>query len=247
MKSTELVGGPYVTASTNSMYSYAQKVGYNISAIYGYKTDGLLQASDFAADGTPLIPVISKAQPGDIKYVDFNNDKIIDGNDQTIIGNAVPKLNFSADIAVRYKNFDLEVLLQGTGQSDAVLLGMLANPLDMSFDGGIPTTYYSTRYWQPTRTDARFPRITTSPANSKLTSDFWFENAAYMRIKFAQFGYNLASNSLKRVGISNIRLYLNAQNPYTFSSLKIMDPESRGNQWTYPVMQMYTIGANVKF
>lgn len=237
-----LLSGPYITTTT------IDQVGSSIGSLYGYKTAGLLQAGDFDNNGNPLIPVLPGSKPGDIKYLDIGKkDGRITSDDQTLIGNPTPQLNYFSNFRVAYKGFDLEFLLQGTGKSDAPLLDMFALPLDMSKDGGVPTRYYSTNYWTPEHTDARFPRISIAPANNKLPSDFWFQDAAYLRIKYIQLGCNLNSTFLKRAGISSFRLYANAQNPFTITRLKLTDPESRGNQWTYGIMKTYTVGVNIQF
>lgn len=224
------------------------QVGYPIRSYYGYRTDGLLQASDFDGAGNPLVPVISPgAKPGDIKYLDMSGDGKITEEDMRVLTNLMPKLNYFANIGFTYSKFDLEFLLQGTGKSAAALSGMMALPLDESFDGGIPTEYYSQHYWTPERTNARFPRLRAQPADNKLSSDFWLENGAYLRFKYIQLGYNFDSPKLTLVGVNGIRLYLNAQNPFTFTSMRLMDPESRGNQWSYPIMRFYTMGVHVKF
>ncbi|MNX96462.1 hypothetical protein D3C86_1287790 [compost metagenome] len=207
----------------------------------------MLQSSDFDGSGNPLVPVLTDAKPGDIKYLDLNKNGIIDADDQTNIGNPNPQLDYFANFRIAYKKINLEFLLQGTGKSNAPLLNEFAFPLDMSGNGGVPTTYYSENYWTPQRTDARFPRISTAPANNRLSSDFWFQNAAYLRVKFIQLGYDLNNSFVKQMGISSIRFYVNAQNPVTFSSLKITDPESRGDEWTYGIMKTYTLGLNVQF
>lgn len=235
-----LRGGPYISGGT------IHKEGYALGSLYGYKTNGLLQASDFKADGTPLVPIIANEKPGDIHYVDVNGDNVIDGKDQTVIGNPTPKVDYFANIRLTYKKWELEMLLQGVSKDDAILAGMLAYPLDMSFDGGVPTRYYADNYWTPQRTDARFPRLTTSPSINKLNSDFWIQNGAYARIKYIQLGYNFSSQRLKRVGINGARIYVNAQNPFVFTSMKLVDPESQGNQWTYGIMKMYTAGVSIQ-
>jgi TonB-linked SusC/RagA family outer membrane protein len=237
---TSLRGGPYIdNASIN-------KEGYALNSIYGYKTNGLLQASDFKPDGTPLVPIIANEKPGDIKYVDVNGDGVIDGKDQTVIGNPTPKVDYFANFRLTYKRWELEALFQGVSRTDAVLGGMLAYPLDMSFDGGVPTRYYADNYWTPQRTNARFPRLTTSPSINKLSSDFWFQNGAYIRVKYIQLGYNFSSDRLKRIGVNGARVYVNAQNPFVITSMKLVDPESQGNQWTYGIMKMYTAGVSIQ-
>lgn len=235
-----VLGGPYISGRN------IDKEGYALKSLYGYKTNGLLQAADFKPDGTPLVPVIANAKPGDIRYLDQNGDNVIDGNDQTVIGNPTPRADFFANFRITYKKWELEMLLQGVSKSDAVLSGMLAYPLDMSFDGGVPTQYYADNYWTPERTNARFPRLTTTPDINKLSSDFWIQNGAYIRMKYIQLGYNFSSTTLKRIGVNGARVYLNAQNPFVFTSMKLVDPESQGNQWTYGIMKMYTAGVSIQ-
>jgi TonB-linked SusC/RagA family outer membrane protein len=223
------------------------EVGSSINSIYGYRTNGLLQASDFDGSGKPLVPTLPNAKQGDIKYLDLNGDNVIGAADQDVIGDPIPRLNYFANLRVAYKNFDIETLIQGVGNNNAVLYGMFAQPLDLSADGGIPTTYYSKNYWTPEHTNARFPRLSTAPANNKLSSDFWFQNGAFLRVKYIQLGYNAQNSFARKLGVNGIRLYVNAQNPATFTSVKITDPESRGYQWTYGIVEMYTVGLNVKF
>ncbi len=165
------------------------EVGGSINSIYGYKTDGLLQQSDFDNTGKALVPVLPFAAPGDIKYLDLSEDGKINEQDQMLIGNPVPQINYFSNFRVSFKKLDLEFLLQGTSKSDAVLLDMFALPLDMSKDGGVPTKYYAANYWTPERTSARFPRLSATPANNKLSSDFWFQDGAYLRVKYIQLGY----------------------------------------------------------
>ncbi|MNY41997.1 hypothetical protein D3C86_1768530 [compost metagenome] len=138
-------------------------------------------------------------------------------------------------------------MIQGTGKSDVTLLGMFALPLDQSFDGGVPTQYYDGKYWTPERTDAKFPRLSSNPTVNKLSSDFWFQNGAYTRVKYIQLGYSLNKSLVKKMGLSAIRVYINAQNPFTISHTNLTDPESRGNQNTYGITKLYSMGARVNF
>ncbi|TYP96234.1 TonB-linked SusC/RagA family outer membrane protein [Sphingobacterium allocomposti] len=238
-----LVGGPY-----DGSGAVRNQVGSSIGSFFGYRTDGLLQADDFDDNGNPLIPVRSHlSAPGDIKYIDINQDGLIDEADQTIIGDPMPRINFFSNFRFDYKNFDLEFLLQGTGRSDAMLTGMFALPLDGIADGGVPTTYYADNYWTPDRTDARFPRLNNSPGDNRMASDFWFQNGAYVRVKFIQLGYTLHQQLANRLKLSGLRVFLNAQNPMTFTSMKLVDPESRGDQWKHSIMATYSVGASIRF
>lgn len=240
-----LKGGPYIDAALNT--STINQEGGPVFGVYGYEAKGLLQASDFGADGKNLIPIYAGQKPGDIRYVDQNGDNIVDGNDQKLIGNSNPEYNYFANFKIDYKNWDLEWLIQGVSNADIAMKGMLAYPLDMAADGGVPTKYYSENYWTPERTNARFPRLSTAPAANKMSSSFWFQNGAYMRMKFIQLGYNIRNTMLKRAGIQGIRVYANTQNPFVITSMKLMDPESQGNQWTYGIMKTYMAGVTVQF
>ncbi len=240
-KVLKLVDGPYATPTV------INQEGFSLNSIYGYQTAGLLQMSDFDNTGNPLVPVLPLSKPGDIKYLDLNGDQVIGQEDQGVIGNPVPKFNYFANLRIAYKNFDFETLFQGVGSSDAVLYGKFAQPLDLSADGGVPTTYYADNYWTPERTNARFPRLSTSPAINKESSNFWFQNGAYLRVKYAQLGYTFQKSAARKLGLSSVRAYINAQNPFTFTSVKITDPESRGYEWTYGLVELYTVGFSVKF
>lgn len=237
-----LLGGPYVGST------WINEVGGPIGAIYGYRTGGLLQEEDFDEAGNPLVPTRGgNAAPGDIRYYDLDGDGIVDANDQERIGNPNPRLQYFTNFEFNYKNWDFEFLLQGTGQSDSPLRGFWAHPLSAGSDGGVPTRYYSENYWTPTRTDARFPRTSTIPTYNMESSDFWFQNAAYLRVKYIQLGYTFDTKLLDQLGSTSFRVYANAQNPFTFTSMEITDPESRGNEWTYGNMEMYTVGLNIRF
>jgi TonB-linked SusC/RagA family outer membrane protein len=238
-----LLGGPYIANSATTI----QQEGYSIGSVYGYKSAGLLQQSDFDDLGQPLVPITTGQRPGDIRYLDLNNNGVIDDQDQGRIGNPTPEVNYFGNLTLNYKNFDLDFLIQGTGKSDVTLLGMFALPLDQSFDGGVPTQYYDGKYWTPERTDAKFPRLSSNPTVNKLSSDFWFQNGAYTRVKYIQLGYSLNKSLVKKMGLSAIRVYINAQNPFTISHTNLTDPESRGNQNTYGITKLYSMGARVNF
>ncbi|MGV3503643.1 MAG: SusC/RagA family TonB-linked outer membrane protein [Adhaeribacter sp.] len=236
------LGAPYISGSS------VHNVGDPIRSYYGYASNGLLQESDFDAEGNPLVPVFAGQKPGDIRYVDQDGDNVISSTDLKVLKRFVdPKVVYFGNFGARYKTFDFEMLVQGAGERASFYNSMHARPLDESGDGGVPTKYYSENYWTPERTDAEFPRLVVNSGSNKLFSDFWFRNGAYTRIKFLQLGYNFSSDWLQKAGIVGGRVYVNAQNPFTWTELKLIDPESMGHEWTYPVMKVYTLGFNLKF
>jgi TonB-linked SusC/RagA family outer membrane protein len=238
-KILSLRGGPYI--STNSI----NKEGYPIGVYYGYRTDGLLQQKDIDAN----IPRLSNQKAGDVKYLDLTGDNQINEADKEIQGNPNPQGTYSANIRLEYKGFDFETQVNGFTRSTAMLSGRYAAvPLSPSntSGGGIPMTW-QTDYWTPTNSGAYFPRLLPDQTNNLQPSDYWMKNAAYARVRFIQLGYTIQGAGLKRLGVNRFRIYANAQNPFTISKMKYLDPESRGTEETYPLMQFYTLGLSIRF
>lgn len=245
---TSLPGGRFFKGTA----ALVNQVGGPIDAYYGYLTDGLLQYGDFESDKTTAkVPVRNGSAPGDIRYIDFNKDGEIDEKDQTMIGNGVPKYNYFANIEFDWNNFNLEFLLQGVGKVDLSnnrfgnAIGYVINPIDLTASGGIPTTYYAANAWRPNNMDARYPRINATPTVNTPNSDFWLQNGAYLRMKFIQLSYALKGNWMKKAGIQYARVYVNTQNPFVISNVKLVDPESQGGSRTYGIMKSYTIGCRI--
>ena len=88
--------------------------GQPLGSYFGYKTDGLFQSYDEIANSA--LPVGASVQPGDVKYVDQNNDGVIDEKDRVILGNAFPRYTFGFTYNMTWKGFDLNVMLQGVGK-----------------------------------------------------------------------------------------------------------------------------------
>jgi TonB-linked SusC/RagA family outer membrane protein len=216
--------------------------GKSISENYGYKSLGLIQQSDIDNN----IPVISGQGAGDIRYADMNGDGIINNDDRVALGPVDPVSTYFGNLSIKIRNFDFETLITGTGKVAAFYTGRIAIPLNVSGEGGTPLNWHRD-YWTAQNTNARFPRLLTAPGNNGLMSDFWQANGAYARVKYIQLGYNLPESVIGRLHIRGIRVYVNAQNPFTFTKLKVIDPETRGDQGTYPMFKTNTIGLNVRF
>jgi TonB-linked SusC/RagA family outer membrane protein len=213
--------------------------GGAFTEFWGYKTSGLLTAQDLANK----VPVMGGQQEGDIKYVDVNNDGLINTNDWTSLGNGDPLNTYFANISVAFKNFDFEVQLNGVGKNIKFYSGRYAYPLDIGGLGGTPFVE-QTDYWTPTNLNARYPILRPTAGNNGQFSDYWVLNAGFTRVRYLQLGYTLPAAMTKKWA-KNLRIYLNAQNPFTFSDMKMIDPESGGNQSTYSIMKVYTVGVNI--
>lgn len=244
----ELFGGPYY--DSNSI----NKEGYALNSNLVYPTVGLLQESDFTKDASGKwipkegIVIWDGQQPGDIHYIDQNKDGEITADDRVIRGDDQPSLNYFANISLDWKKWNLEVLFQGVTGVDAYYSAPYSFGLDITGDGMVPLAA-QTDYWTPTNTDARYPRLAPNATygNNAHQSDYWFFDASYCRVKYIQLGYTFDQLGLKKLGVSSIRLYVNAQNPFTFAKDDLVDPESRGQLGSYPLVKTYSFGVNLNF
>jgi len=231
-----LRGGPYISGST------INEKGYAIGSYYGFRTDGLLQQSDIDKN----VPVFSGEEAGDIKYVDVNKDGVLNDEDRVILGNPNPQGNYFGNVRVDLKNVYLQVQANGFTHSMGVYTGRYTVPINIGGDGQVPMVW-QTDYWTPAHTNARLPRLTPNPVADLFPSDFWAVNAAFLRVRYIQAGYDFKPALIKRIGLSSAEVYVNVQNPFTFSQMKHLDPESRGDELTYPLMKFYTLGLTFKF
>ncbi|WP_301193031.1 SusC/RagA family TonB-linked outer membrane protein [Plebeiibacterium sediminum] len=227
---------------------------------YGYKTDGLYKNQDEIRNSATFIG--ANLQPGDVKYVDRNEDGVIDDNDRYILGNAFPRYNYGFTYNATWKGFDFNMLWQGVGKRDMALRGEMIEPFHGSY-------YYvmfehQLDYWTPNNTDAKYPRLINNAASSSYTNNYGhgsdrnLYNAAYLRLKNVQLGYTLPKRLVQKVGMQKFRLYVTGQNLLTFTKNKFIDPESTefGNSMNasgansgrnYPTLKYYGGGIDIEF
>lgn len=242
--------------------------GEPLSSYYGLKVERLFQADDFVngvlREDIPIPDGITRSQlgPGDIKYVNQNDDKIIDNNDRVIYGNAFPRFTFGINYSVSWKGFDLNMLFQGVLKRDYILRGELKEP----YQGNWGSTMYTHMmdYWRPDNTGAKYPRLSNagSPSNNnnwQRLCDINVNDGKYIRLKNIQIGYTLPKRYSSIVGIEKFRISLNAQNLFTIATESYFDPEATefgndmavgaGSNWArnYPLMKYFGVGLNIEF
>jgi len=235
------------------------KTGVPINSYYGYKTVGFFKSYEEIASSA--LPVGERVQPGDLKFVDRNNDHIIDFNDRFILGNAFPRYTFGLSYALRWKGLDLSLALNGVGKRDMMVRGELVEP----FWGNYSYVIYKHQldYWSENNTKARFPRLvspgsSSSSNNYRMGSDLYIFNGAYIRLKNITIGYTLPQQLTRRVGISKLRIYAIGQNLLTLSHNSFIDPESTefdgrmmyetaNTGCNYPTLKYVGVGLDVDF
>ncbi|OFX32264.1 MAG: SusC/RagA family TonB-linked outer membrane protein [Bacteroidetes bacterium GWF2_42_66] len=211
---------------------------------YGYVSDGLFTSQDeidnlgYDQDNKGNVSL----RPGDIKYKDINDDKIVNWKDQVIIGKGTTPhwmVGFNTDL--QYKNFDFSALFQGAmGFYNYVTLKQSAVPTE---------NYYELRWTESNNdADAFIPRL-GGAASSSWTSDHYYKKAGYLRLKTISIGYNISKRWLAKFNIKEARIYTAGINVLTFSKLGKygIDPESPSGQagYYYPQQKTITLGINL--
>lgn len=226
-------------------------VGQAFNSFYGYQTAGLFQSDDAVAGyvNQQGIPYQPNAQGGDFKYVDVNGDGSIDGDDQVILGNPFPDVSFSLNANFAYKGFDLNVFLQGVSGNE-VFNAVKYTGLNASFPGYNMLSDIKNA-WTPQNTDTSIPRISYADANNNFgrISDFYIEDASYLRLKNVTLGYTLPERFINGL---QTRIYLTGQNLLTLTDYSGMDPEvglsNNGlDLGMYPVARTYMVGIDISF
>ena len=192
---------------------------------------------------------------GDIKYQDFNGDGQIDSADLVRIGqNRFPKTNYGININLSYRAFSFNILFQGATSYDLYIESSLTGG-NAFMSSSTPQFDFQLDYWTPENTNAKFPRLMSSPAlngrNNVTTSDFWLINGAYFRLKDFAISYDLKKYILKENKyFDKMRISLSGQNIFTISQANKygMDPEIMDSSiLNYPNERTYSIGLSVGF
>ena len=238
--------------------AFSAKTGRAYGTLIGLVADGFYDVTDFDANGNLLgnvTPAFGTVQPGDLKYKDLDGNNVIDQNDVTEIGRSeYPEWYYSFGGKVGYKGFDLEVLFQGTAGVSANLLDNWDQVVAFVDNGNAFDIAKGAWAYYPSegidnRAGATYPRLTTqSNENNYQLSSFWVKSASYLKLRTVELGYNFCSGVLKNAGIGNLRVYLNANNLFTISSLLKdydMDPEDIASR--YPMMKSFNAGVSITF
>lgn len=208
------------------------QVGRSIGEWYVRKTNGLFQSQAEidnykSPNGTIIQPL---AKPGDIRYVDINNDGVINNEDRTFVGSPWPTLQTGAQFNAAYKGFSLNVQLVG------VFGFKILNGVRQTLDGYQNTNFRKDIHpWAPDNTNTDDPRIgiaINDPGladNAILESSRWLENGSYVRVRNVEIGYALPHSVMESVNIATARVYVSGQNLITFTGYSGLDPDVVGN------------------
>lgn len=233
--------------------------GTQVADYYGlmYKNLGYFKSAEDVLNSPRLssITLNGGVLAGDIKYYDYNGDGKVDGSDQLRLGkDRTPLGNYGITASGQWKGLYFNMLWQGATNCSMLLGQGLRGNGCTAYPG--PVIYeFQTDIWNPTNTDALYPRphSGTTYSNNFQTSDFWLVQARYIRLKNLTIGYDFKHKLLKKATwLQKCNVSLSGYNLLTFSPAKKwgLDPEaadydaSGGN---YPIGRIYTLSINLGF
>ncbi len=265
---------PVWWANYGNINLFIAEVGGPIAQFYGLIWDGLYQPEDFSWQNNSDASIAhgdrnyelkndqpsngssrSTIKPGDIKYVDVNEDGIVNGLDNVIIGRGLPIHTGGLNNNFSYKNFSLSVFLQwsyGNHIMNANRIYMEGNDANRSALNQFAS--YADR-WTFENQDSNIPRaMGQGPSGTYSTRTL--EDGSYLRLKTVSFAYSMPESVTKKLRVDNLSIYASAQNLFTWTKYSGMDPEvsTRNSSLTpgldyssYPRMRIFTVGLKTSF
>jgi TonB-linked SusC/RagA family outer membrane protein len=222
------------------------EVGGTYNGFYGFVTDGVFQNQ--AEIDAAALPADITVVPGDFRWKDLDKDGVITEKDRTYIGKPLPDYTFGITVNLAYKGFDFMAMGQGV-TGNQIFQGL--RRLDM------PKANWQTEVlnrWTGEGTSNSYPRVSTGDPNGNFSkpSNFHLQDGDYFRIKVVQLGYSLPESVIGKAGLGKVRLYVSAENLFTFTKYTGYDPEIGGDvmgidRGYYPQARSYMIGCNLQF
>ena len=224
--------------------------GETAGTFYGYVTDGIFQNlteinSHSDEHGNLLQP---QAEPGDFRFLDLNNDGVLNDNDKQVIGNPEPDFTYGINGFAAYKGIEINLLITGTYGNDVL---NAIRPYTATGEG-----YYNSekglldRGWNGENSTNKQPKIKAVDQNQNFRySDYYIEDGSYIRLKNIQLAYNFPEKLLSPIKIKKAKIYISAENVFTITAFSGLDPDMggtptvRGIDWGhYPLPKRFTIG-----
>lgn len=235
-----------------------QRSGHSVGQHFGLIDDGLFTEDDFIdvekgilKEGIPQ-HTFSPVRPGDIKYVDVNNDGKIDALDYSPIGGTWdPKIVYGFGANMNYKDWDFAFFFQGNGKTDRII-GRSAYFLPGSGMGALGNMYENVdSRWtvDNPQQNVFYPRLTAGQnENNQQSSTWWLKDMSMLRLKSIEVGYNIPKNAVRKMRLNGFRFYVRGTNLLTFSKFKLWDPEIDSTEGSrYPLVKSLSVGLSVNF
>ena len=268
-------GSPYFDGYGQRLNSNVirNQPGQSISTFYSYQVIGLWNNAEEIKGADALALVAAKAavkdptsvtattfQDGEglgrFRYADLNGDGRITDADRTFLGSPVPKFTGGATLTLRYKGFDLTGYLYTSPGNKIFNNSKWYTDFYPSFPGAAISARVLDS-WTPANTNTSQPIFegASNFSTNTVANSFYVENGSYLRLRYVSLGYNLPASALSAIGLKHVRFSLSANNLFTITGYKGLDPAVGGAADTnfgvdignYPVTHGYNTGLNITF
>lgn len=256
---TDEDGNPGVWTYSNNYRNvmtdiYRSTEGQPLYSYWLIKTDGIFQSDAEAAayvdaEGNRIQP---NAKAGDLRFVDQDGNGVIDDGDRIYMGNAMPKTTYAFNLGATWKDLSVNVMFQGVGGAKAFYAAKYSLYNDAEGNGNRSADALNA--WSATNMGSDIPRLSKSDPNGNYstTSDWYLEDASYLRLKNVTVNYDLTRLVQKWAYLkgrgSRLNLYFSADNLFTITKYSGVDPECGGwDAMKYPVSRVYSFGINLTY
>ncbi|WP_369808822.1 SusC/RagA family TonB-linked outer membrane protein [Parabacteroides sp. Marseille-P3160] len=235
---------------------WLSRIGRRISQQYGYIAERLF-VDEKDVSNSPVQNFGGTVMGGDIKYRDINGDDKITELDKVPIGYPqTPEIIYGFGLSTGYKGVDFSFFFQGLARESFWIDAVKTYPFIDTDDN--PAIYsknallkvYAENHWSEDNRNihALWPRLAdTQIANNTQTSTWFMRDGTFLRLKSLEFGYTIPSKVIRKLGITNLRIYGSGTNLLTFSKFKLWDPEMAGNGMGYPIQKVINVGLQLSF
>ena len=235
-----LIGG----GLANGQRVTQSRIGLPIGAYYGYRTDGIFQNENELNS----YPHLSQAGVGDLRFVDINNDGVINGDDRSYIGSPIPDFVYGFSVSLDYRGFDLSLNIQGQTGNEIFNGKNVVRPDPYNFEKHVWNR------WTGEGTSNSEPRPSFGGYNY-LPSDRFIHDGSYLRLKDLVIGYTIPEKIRQKINLDLFRVYIKANNFVTITKYTGYTPEigsydvlSNGiDQGIYPIPRIFSFGVNTSF
>lgn len=257
--------------------SLVLREGMEYGEIWGYTTDRFYTAEDFDSNGKlksgiPYVEGVTSPQPGDILFVDYDGNGIInagkntydDPGDQKIIGNNTPRYQYNINGGIGWKDLDFSFIFTGVGKRDLQMPGYWC--ASGTFTEAVYD--YQMNYWTEENQNSYWPKMYGAGGNNganQKTQTKYLQDGSFLRLKNITIGYNLPKKACNQLNIKNLRFYMSGENLFTWHHLPhgyypdsfVAIPGSLSmstgiqgegfSNWSYPLMRQISLGFNLTF
>ena len=224
-------------------YPLSDPVGRRVNEAFGLVSAGFFKdAADLASANRQEFSTVSV---GDVKYMDLNNDGVVNEFDVTALNGStdIPELNYAFNVGLEYKGFGFNAWFQGTGNYmkylPSTIWGGMANSGNLSVD------YYNNCY-DVAGDNALFPRLTTlENKNNTQASDLWYKKVHFLKLRNCEIYYKVPAKLLSKMWLSEAKVFVQGENLLNFDNVDSMDAEVLST--AYPMFKGVNVGLTLTF